>query len=58
MINADGEQLGVIPTDEARRIAKEQDLDLVEVNPSLDTAQITCLLAAQLVVEVIGFTHP
>ena len=32
--------------------------DLVEVNPSLDTAQITCLLAAQLVVEVIGFTHP
>lgn len=33
MINADGEQLGVISTDEARRIAKEQDLDLVEVNP-------------------------
>ena len=33
MINADGEQLGVITTDEARRIAKEQDLDLVEVNP-------------------------
>ncbi|MBO6936724.1 MAG: translation initiation factor IF-3 [Deltaproteobacteria bacterium] len=33
VINADGEQLGVISTDEARRIAKEQDLDLVEVNP-------------------------
>lgn len=33
MINADGEQLGVISTDEARRIAKEQELDLVEVNP-------------------------
>jgi translation initiation factor IF-3 len=33
VINADGEQLGVISTDDARRIAKEQDLDLVEVNP-------------------------
>jgi len=33
VINADGEQLGVITTDEARRIAKEQELDLVEVNP-------------------------
>ena len=33
VIAADGEQLGVISTDEARRIAKEQDLDLVEVNP-------------------------
>lgn len=33
VINADGEQLGVISTDEARRIAREQELDLVEVNP-------------------------
>ena len=33
MIAADGEQLGVISTDEARRIAKEKELDLVEVNP-------------------------
>ena len=31
--------------------------DLVEVNPSLDPSQIPCLLAAQLVVEVIGFTQ-
>ena len=31
--------------------------DLVEVNPSLDPSQITCLLAAQLAVEVIGFTQ-
>ncbi|MAQ16976.1 MAG: translation initiation factor IF-3 [Sandaracinus sp.] len=33
VINANGEQLGVISTDEARRIAAEQELDLVEVNP-------------------------
>ena len=31
--------------------------DLVEVNPMLDQSQITSLLAAQLVVEVIGFTQ-
>ena len=31
--------------------------DVVGVNPSLDPTQITCLLAAQLVVEVIGFTR-
>ena len=31
--------------------------DVVEVNPSLDPSQITSLLAAQLVVEVIGFTQ-
>lgn len=33
MIGADGKQLGVIPTDEAKRMAREADLDLVEVNP-------------------------
>ena len=31
MIDANGEQLGVIPIDEALNIAYEQDLDLVEV---------------------------
>lgn len=33
MIAADGEQLGILPTDEARRRAEEQSLDLVEVSP-------------------------
>ena len=29
VIGADGEQLGIMPTDEARRLAREADLDLV-----------------------------
>jgi translation initiation factor IF-3 len=33
VIGADGENLGVLATDEARRIAEEKELDLVEVNP-------------------------
>jgi translation initiation factor IF-3 len=33
VIGAEGENLGVIRTDEARRIARERELDLVEVNP-------------------------
>ncbi len=31
LIGADGQQVGVVETDEARRIAREADLDLVEV---------------------------
>lgn len=34
VINSDGEQLGVIPTEEALKIAREADLDLVEVAPN------------------------
>lgn len=33
VIGAEGEMLGVIPTHEALRLAKEKELDLVEVNP-------------------------
>ena len=33
MIGTDGEQVGIIPVDEALRIAEEQGLDLVEVAP-------------------------
>jgi translation initiation factor IF-3 len=33
VIGAEGENLGVIRTDEAKRIARERELDLVEVNP-------------------------
>jgi translation initiation factor IF-3 len=33
VVNADGEMLGVLDTSEAQRIARESNLDLVEVNP-------------------------
>jgi translation initiation factor IF-3 len=33
LIGADGQQVGVVETDEARKIAREADLDLVEVAP-------------------------
>jgi translation initiation factor IF-3 len=33
VIGAEGEMLGVLNTDEARRMARSLDLDLVEVNP-------------------------
>jgi translation initiation factor IF-3 len=36
LIGADGEQLGVLPTEEARRNAEEQGLDLVEVAPNAE----------------------
>ena len=34
MVDEDGEQLGVMPTQEARRMADERGLDLVEVAPA------------------------
>ena len=34
LIDPDGEQVGVIPTEEARRFARERGLDLVEVSPN------------------------
>ncbi len=34
MIGADGSQLGIIPTDEAMSIARDNGLDLVEVAPN------------------------
>ena len=36
MIGADGEQVGIITTDDARRMADEAGLDLVEVSPNAD----------------------
>ena len=33
LINAEGEQVGIVATDKAREIAREADLDLVEVAP-------------------------
>ncbi len=34
LISDDGRQLGIVPTTEALRLAKEQELDLVEVSPT------------------------
>lgn len=34
MVDADGEQVGIMPTEEALALAQEQGLDLVEVAPS------------------------
>ncbi len=36
MISDDGEQLGIVPLSEAKRIAAESGLDLVEVAPNAD----------------------
>lgn len=36
MINDEGEQLGILPLDEALRVAREASLDLVEVAPEAD----------------------
>lgn len=36
VIASDGEQLGVLPTREAMRMASEQELDLVEVAPNVN----------------------
>ena len=36
MIGADGENVGVVPIDEAMRLAHEADVDLVEVAPNAD----------------------
>ena len=36
MISVDGQQLGILPIQEALRVAKEEGLDLVEVSPKSD----------------------
>lgn len=36
LIDENGKQLGIVPTGEAIRLAKERDLDLVEVSPKAD----------------------
>ncbi len=35
MIGADGKQVGVLPTPEAKRLAEEAGLDLVEISPNV-----------------------
>jgi translation initiation factor IF-3 len=34
LIDEDGEQVGIVPTDEARQLAADRGLDLVEVSPN------------------------
>ncbi|MCL7977364.1 MAG: translation initiation factor IF-3, partial [marine benthic group bacterium] len=34
LIDEEGEQVGIVPTDEARSMAEERGLDLVEVAPN------------------------
>lgn len=36
LIDADGTQVGVVPVEEARTRARDQNLDLVEVGPNAD----------------------
>ena len=36
MVDADGEQLGIMPIEEALKVAEDADLDLVEVAPQAD----------------------
>lgn len=36
VINVDGEQIGVVPIEEANRIAEEASLDLVEISPNAE----------------------
>ncbi len=36
MIDADGEQAGVVPIEDAQRAADEAELDLVEISPTAD----------------------
>lgn len=36
MIDSDGTQHGIVPLEEAKKMAREQDLDLVEVSPNAD----------------------
>ncbi len=36
LVGADGEQIGVVPLEEAQRIAEEASLDLVEISPQAE----------------------
>ncbi len=36
VIGADGEALGILPVDEAKKLAYDADLDLVEISPNAD----------------------
>ena len=43
LIGSDGAQLGIVPIEEARQIAEEDSLDLVEVGPTADPPVVRIL---------------
>ena len=55
VISADGAQLGIIPTDDALSEARTAGLDLVEVAPDYDLSGSTSILAAQILMNFIGY---
>ena len=52
-VNADGTMVGVIPTSEARNLAMNQGLDLVEVSPPFDPSGATAFLGASIMFELL-----
>ena len=54
MIGENGEQLGVMSLDQAIQLARQSEVDLVEVAPDYDVTNSTSTLAAQLLMNTIG----
>ena len=54
VVSADGEQLGILPVKEALRIAREKDLDLVEVAPPLDRPSVKLWITVSTVMSRAG----
>ena len=50
----EGNQVGVVATTEARRMADEVGMDLVEVNPMIDLTGLTPAVAAMTILEFLG----
>ena len=53
LIGDDGHKYGEIGLDEGRAIAEEKSFDLVEVSPPYDNGELTSLLAANLLYELL-----
>ncbi len=54
VVDEAGEQLGIMSPEDALRDAEAKGLDLVEVAPSYDHAEITALAGATLAMEMIN----
>lgn len=57
LINADGENVGRVKTAEALRMAEEQEMDLVEVNPKVDLPVVKIMNYGQFKYEVEKRAH-
>ena len=53
LIGPEGENKGVIPTQQALEIAREAGLDLVEVSPPFDVNNLTSLVGANIAFEIL-----